>query len=172
MEVEVRKLTISDEKAFYEGLQLFSDMELSWYSFVWKAGMKYQEMLDILDNNSKGVNIPEGRVPDSMLYAFLDGRIVGRISIRHELNDFLFSEGGNIGYSVATKYQNRGIATKMLEHALVFCKEKLGLAEVLITCDDENVGSYKVIEKCGGKLESKNISNDGSKIKRRYWIKI
>lgn len=172
MNFEVRKLTISDEKAFNEGLQLFSDMQLSWYSFVWKEGMKYQEMLEILENNSKGINIPEGRVPDSMLYAFLGELIIGRVSIRHQLNDYLFNEGGNIGYSVATTYRNRGFATEMLKQALLYCKEQLHLKDVLITCDDENIGSYKVIEKCGGKLEAKNISNDGTTLKRRYWINL
>lgn len=171
MNLVLRTLTIEDEKAFNEGLQLFSDMDKDWYTFVLKDGMSYAEMLKILDDNAKGINIPSNRVPDSMLYGFLDGVIVGRVSIRHQLNDYLFSEGGNIGYSVATSFRKKGIASEMLKQSLEYCKNVLKLKEVLITCDDENVGSYKVIEKCGGVLEAKNVSNDGSKIKRRYWIK-
>jgi predicted acetyltransferase len=172
MSIVLRELSLNDEKAFYEGLQLFSDMDKDWFTFVLKDGMNYSEMLKVLKDNKDGVNIPENRVPDSMLYAFLGEIIIGRVSIRHQLNDYLFNEGGNIGYSVATTYRNRGFATEMLKQALLYCKEQLHLKDVLITCDDENIGSYKVIEKCGGKLEAKNISNDGSKIKRRYWIKL
>jgi predicted acetyltransferase len=45
----------------------------------------------------------------------------------------------------------------------------LGVEEVLITCLDENIGSAKVIESCGGNLE--NIVDLEGKPLRRYWIK-
>jgi predicted acetyltransferase len=172
MNLKLRTLNIDDEKAFYEGLSLFSDMERDWYTFVYKDEMTYVEMLAILENNFKGLEIPSGRVPDSMLYAFLDNKIIGRVNIRHELNDFLFSEGGHIGYAVATTYRNKGFASLMLKLSLDYCRNVLKLTKVLITCDDENIGSYKVIENNGGVLESKNVSIDGSKIKRRYWINL
>ena len=170
MDLIVRTLTKNDEQAFFEGLSLFSDMDKDWYTFVFRDGMSFEEMLLILDNNAKGINVPPDRVPDSMLYAFLDKKIIGRVSVRHKLNDYLFLEGGNIGYSVATAYRQKGFATEMLKQSLIFCREELNLSKILITCDDDNVGSFKAIEKNGGVLESKNISNDGSKMKRRYWI--
>lgn len=172
MTLVLRPLTKEDKEAFNEGLLLFSDMEKDWYTFVLKEGMSFEEMLTILEKNAKGIDIPKGRVPDSMLYAFLDGKIIGRVSIRHELNDYLFNEGGNIGYSVATSYRKRGFASEMLKQAMIYCREILGLERLLLTCDDDNVGSYRVIEKNGGKLEGKNVSNDGTKIKRRYWINL
>ena len=48
--------------------------------------------------------------------------------------------------------------------------QKLGLKRVLVTCDDDNVGSIKTIEKNGGVLESIVTGPDGDKPKRRYWI--
>lgn len=172
MNLILRPLTIDDREAFFEGLSLFSDMDLDWFTFVWKEGMSFEDHLKILDDECHGRNLKVDRVPSSMLYAFLDGKIVGRSSIRHELNDFLFSEGGNIGYAVATSYRKQGIATEILKQSLLYSKKVLGLEKVLITCDDDNIGSYKTIEKNGGYLEGKNISNDGSKLKRRYWIKL
>jgi len=44
----------------------------------------------------------------------------------------------------------------------------------LITCDDDNIGSIKVIENNGGILENKvkNSLARGNVATRRYWINI
>jgi predicted acetyltransferase len=107
-----------------------------------------------------------------MLYAFLDGKIIGRSSIRHELNESLTQVGGNIGYAVATPYRGKGVATEILKQSLLYCRDVLGLSKVLVTCNDDNVASYKTIEKNNGKLEDRYISEDGSRMTRRYWIKL
>jgi predicted acetyltransferase len=41
-----------------------------------------------------------------------------------------------------------------------------------VTCDDDNVGSATVIERCGGVFESltENTENPNGAPKRRYWI--
>jgi len=45
--------------------------------------------------------------------------------------------------------------------------------KILITCADDNIGSYKIIEANGGQLENKVENEDcGEKfLTRRYWIK-
>ena len=45
---------------------------------------------------------------------------------------------------------------------------KLGIDRVLMTCDDNNIGSAKSIENNGGILENK-LESDGTLV-RRYWI--
>ena len=65
-----------------------------------------------------------------------------------------------------------GYGTKTLEFALLEAK-KFGIHNVLITCDDDNVGSAKIIEKNGGVLENKvegEYESEAKKLKRRYWI--
>lgn len=172
MNLIVRRLDINDQEAFFEGLSRFSDMELSWYTFEWKEGMSFEEHLNVLENQFQGRNLPSDRVPASMLYAFLDGKIVGRSSIRHKLNDFLLKAGGHIGYAVATPYQGQGIATEVLKQSLQYCREVLHLEQVLVTCDDDNIGSYKTIEKNNGILENR-ITLDGKSVAtRRYWINL
>jgi predicted acetyltransferase len=57
-------------------------------------------------------------VADTAYWAMLDQEIVGRISIRHFLNDFLKRIGGHIGYIVRPSYRGRGIATEMLRQIL------------------------------------------------------
>jgi predicted acetyltransferase len=44
-----------------------------------------------------------------------------------------------------------------------------GIDRALVTCDDNNVGSARVIESCGGVLENVMDVGDGL-LRRRYWI--
>lgn len=102
----------------------------------------------------------------------LDGnQIAGRLNLHHELNDELKMRGGHIGYGISTKFRNRGLATKALEEALGVAKEK-GFKEILITCDDTNGGSIRVIEKNGGQLLDRIIVPGRTIHTRRYLIKI
>lgn len=171
MNIVLRPLTLEDRDAFLAGLTLFGDMDLDWYTFVWEKGMSYEEHLKILDDQFYGKNLEPGRVSASMLYAFLDGKIVGRSSIRHELTEYLFNIGGNIGYAVATAYRNQGIATEILKQSLIYCKDVLHLKKVLVTCDEDNIGSRKTIEKNGGIFDNHFVSESNAKT-RRYWINL
>ena len=58
----------------------------------------------------------------------------------------------------------------MLGLAIRICRDKFGLTQVLVTCDDDNIGSIKTIEKAGGVLENVVDGPDLVKPKRRYWI--
>jgi predicted acetyltransferase len=80
----------------------------------------------------------------------------------------LFNYGGHIGYGVRPEFRRRGYATEILRQSLGYIRE-LGVADVLMTCLDENVGSATVIETCGGELE--NIVDLEGKPLRRYWIR-
>jgi len=56
-----------------------------------------------------------------------------------------------------------------LQQSLVIGRA-LAVADVLVTCDDDNVGSAAVIERCGGALDSVVTSRAGNSM-RRYWIR-
>ena len=68
------------------------------------------------------------------------------------------------------EYRRQGYATAILRQSLRIAREKLGLTRVLVTCDDDNVGSIKTIEKNGGVLESIVTGPKSDKPTRRYWI--
>lgn len=105
----------------------------------------------------------EGFVPCTYLWIVDGEEFVGYLALRHELNDFLLDQGGHIGYSVRPSRRREGHAARALGLALDEARA-LGLDRVLVTCDDDNVGSYRTIERNGGVLE------DVRGVKRRYWI--
>jgi predicted acetyltransferase len=111
----------------------------------------------------------ETLVPKTHLWGVSDDQFVGRISIHHELTDALRLEGGHIGYDTVPSFRGRGVATELLRQALPVART-LGLSEVLLTCDDTNAASIRVIEKCGGVLRETRSLAPSRPPKRYYWI--
>lgn len=91
---------------------------------------------------------------------------IGEVSIRHRLNDALRLCGGHIGYCVRYGEWGKGYATEMLRLALTEAK-KLGILEALVTCNDTNLASARVMEKNGFVMEDKVMVEDT--LVRRYW---
>ena len=109
--------------------------------------------------------MPENRVHCTYFW-ITDGdpeEFVGYLALRHSLTPWLLEEGGHIGYSVRPSRRREGHATRALALAVRRAAE-LGLDRVLVTCDEDNLGSRRTIERCGGVYE------DSRKDKRRYWI--
>lgn len=94
--------------------------------------------------------------------------ILALVDIRHELNDFLLNVGGHIGYSVRPSERRKGYATRILAKALEKCKE-LNMTRVLVTCDEDNIGSAKTILNNGG-VEDESFPEADGNVKRRFWI--
>jgi predicted acetyltransferase len=138
-------------------LFVFRETDEPWVDFV--ARQERQRL---------GMGLAEDRVAATFLVAVVDGEIVGRASIRHELNDILLNVGGHIGYAVRPAFRRHGYASAILRQSLTVARD-LGLAKVLLTCDDNNVGSARVIESAGGVLDDVRLGSDGIP-KRRYWI--
>lgn len=115
-----------------------------------------------------GEGLAAGWVRNTFLIAIEDDAIVGRVSIRHELNDFLADIGGHVGYGVPAAHRSRGVATALLRYAAARLHDE-GVTRVLVTCDDDNLASARVIERCGGVLEDIRPNPPGP-AKRRYWI--
>jgi predicted acetyltransferase len=116
-----------------------------------------------------GGDLRPGRVPATFLVATVDEVIVGRTSVRHRLNDQLLACGGHIGYGVLPPFRRQGCATAILRQSVIIARA-LGVDRVLLTCDDDNVASSTVIERCGGVLDPVWPKTDDETPKRRYWI--
>lgn len=94
---------------------------------------------------------PPGYVPGTTLWWIDGSRFLGRLAIRHWLTPALERKGGHIGYDVRPSARLQGHVTAMLRAALPLAGE-LGIDRALITCDVDNVGSRKVIERNGGEF--------------------
>jgi predicted acetyltransferase len=144
--------------------------EIPYFLHYYKEGMPFSRYLEVLAEQERGVNLPPNYVPSTFLFAFVATRIVGRVSIRHSLNEFLWRVGGHIGYVVVPEFRQRGYATTILRMSVQIARDKLGISRILVTCDDDNIGSIRTIEKNGGILENVVSGTHLEKPKRRYWI--
>lgn len=133
-----------------------------------------EEILDKAYRYEHGINMEEWRVQETMFWLVDRERFIGLIKIRHTLTPALLNYGGHIGYIVRPQECGKGYGSKMLAMALDYAREALKLEKVLITCDDDNAASARVIEKNGGVLENKvrNSTQRGEVTSRRYWINL
>jgi predicted acetyltransferase len=158
-----------DDDAAFAAAHAVMNGEGILFGIGYQPGMPWPAYLAALEDHRHGRNLPARFVPGTFLVADVAGEIVGRASIRFRLNDFLLREGGHIGYVVLPPHRRRGYATEILRQSLVIARAA-GVGRVLVTCDEDNLGSRTVIERCGGQLESVVDLNDGRGPKRRYWI--
>lgn len=138
--------------------------------FTFATGLRrnesWQEYLNRMDSYQYGQK--GQRVPSTFLVAEVDDKIVGRTSIRYELDALLAHEGGHIGYGVIPSERRKGYATQILIQSLDITRSA-GIQRVLVTCIVDNEGSTKVIQRCGGVFDSVVVSIDGSSV-NRFWI--
>jgi predicted acetyltransferase len=123
-----------------------------------------------LERQKDPQELPPDWVPGSTFWLLTDeGRIVGTSRLRHWLVPHLEVEGGHIGYDVRPSARGQGYGTVLLALTLEKARD-LGLAEVLVTCDAENVASARVIEKNGGQKIGEAIPDDSGKVVNQYRI--
>ena len=155
-------------KTFFEDLERQGD---SPWLFEHK-GEPFDMLVKKLRDQKQGKQLPDGWVSCSSLFLIREnGAFLGKSSLRHELNDHLRKIGGHIGYYVCTSQRRKGYGTEILRLTLEKAEE-IGLERVLVTCDEGNIASAKIIEKNGGVLEDIYQDNDMAVPKRRYWIEL
>ncbi len=113
----------------------------------------YEEWLEKVNNNSKIETVDPNWVLTDTFFAIReeDNKIIGIIDLRHTLNEFL-KDFGNSGYSVRPSERKKGYATEMLRLLLKYAKE-IGLKDLHLSVERDNIPSIKTIVKNGGKIE-------------------
>lgn len=117
-------------------------------------------------------NIVEGFVASTTFLLFDDDSFVGVFDLRHELNDSLRQRGGHIAYHILPSQRQKGYAKAGLRLVLEYAKQNFALEKVLLTCNDNNKISYKVMKSVMleyGGFEIANVVGD-SGVEQRMWI--
>lgn len=79
-----------------------------------------------------------------------DSKPVGKISLRLGQNYHSYYNG-NIGYEIDEEYQGHHYALLACQMVLKIAKQH-GMSKLYLTCDHDNIASYKTIERLGATL--------------------
>jgi predicted acetyltransferase len=153
MQIELRELSQNDGNDILEMLREIGPGENGFGNAEYN--MSITEFKDYLYQNiniSKGIELEPDWVPQTKYWLIVDGHPVGFGKQRLYLNDNLRINGGHIGYCIRPTARGKGFGNILLRELLKKAKEK-NIPKVLITCDDINIASRRVIEYNGGKLE-------------------
>lgn len=121
------------------------------------------------ENEHKGIVEREDWVPSTTFWLVDKDQFVAHTNIRHELNDYLRERGGHIGYAVRPTARRQGYGTKILELAIEEAR-KLGITDLLVTCDASNMPSRKIIEGNGGMLQEVVPAREGEDAINKFII--
>lgn len=133
--------------------------------------------LDEVDERSAYDGIP------TIYYAILlhgTNTRIGSIDLRLKMNDYMYYYG-HIGYDIDKKYRGHNYSYYACLLLFKIAKEKYGLDELYLTCNPENIASYKILKKLKGELvevaevpKTHELYGRGDKYKCifRYKIKI
>ncbi len=168
--MEAVPLGLDHERALHSFLQDFDEAgEAHVPAFFADPDASHAEVVARFAAWSRGEDMIEGHVPCTTSFLVHESEILGVVNLRHELTPALEDHGGNVGYSVRPSARGKGCATRLLEAAMEQARQ-LGLTKLLITCDTENIASYRVIEKCGGVLTREELYEPLQVVVRSYWI--
>ena len=114
-------------------------------------------------------------VPNQTLWIVNDEKVVGMFDLRLQLNEKLMNRGGNLAYQVAPSFRGKRTVFHAYPLLCEYIKLHYGFDSILITCDERNISSHKIIlslfnEFGGEKLPPAKISNTETQI--RYWINV
>ena len=111
-------------------------------------------------------NLPTKTVPWSYdVYEIIEqNEIVGHIVYRYGTKEQL-KYSGHIGYTIDEEYRGHGYAYMALRDLLSIIDKD----EVIITCDLDNIASYKTIEKCHVLLKEKVIGIKDKEYSQGLW---
>ncbi len=140
----LRPFCMEDAEAMFEGWT--HDPEVAKY-VTWNAHESIEETRELLRQWVEAYEKPE-----RLNFAIVlreSGELIGGIDVVGYLGGV---EGTPvIGYNLARAFWNRGYMTEACQCLLAYLRSR-GYTEVRIDAISENIGSIRVIEKCGGEF--------------------
>ena len=117
---------------------------------------EFLNRFDIISDGEITLRISQKYRGDDELLPFyyydihVNNTAVGKISIRFGSNYHSYYNG-NVGYEIDKEYRGNKYAYKACKIVMQVAREH-GMAELILTCDESNIASYKTIEKLGAEL--------------------
>ncbi|PTV98378.1 putative acetyltransferase [Halanaerobium saccharolyticum] len=139
------------------------------YNLYKPALENFKQFVNDLQDHAKGKNLPKGwrRYSTYWLITSKTQEIIGIIRIRNKPLKIY----GHIGYDVPPSYRGNGYGTKLLKLSLEKAKQ-MNIKKLMVTCDEDNIGSIKIIEKNSGKFVDKVFDKEDQVYVNRYKINI
>ena len=114
---------------------------------------------------AQGLDVPEGRVPDTYYFLWDDQAPVALFKLRHYLNDALREGAGHIGYGVRRACRGRGYATRGLALALEKARKIVPEDEIYFSVSKNNPASLRVQLKNGARIHHEDEQEYYTRIK-------
>ena len=157
-----------------EFLDLLDDQERAGEAFFDPALPRkdFAAFLRDIAQLSAGIDLRPGVVPMTTYWMVGPDRVILGVSkLRHHLTPSLLEHGGHIGYYIRPSQRRQGYGGLLLALTLEKASEK-GIERVRVTCNTDNIGSARIIEKNGGVLSGQMVyEGTGTQISQ-YWIEI
>lgn len=166
MRIELRECSVNDGYEILEMLREIGRGENGFENSVYNIrDEEFRGVIHSWIDASRGIGLRPDHVPQTVYWLYADDRPVGIAKLRSYLNDRLRSHGGHIGYCIRPSERKKGYGTIILGEVLKKASE-MKIPRALITCNDDNTASRRVIEKNGGILEK---VTGGTCL---YWIRL
>lgn len=173
------KLIKPNEKYYNQYKEMMDEWNMEGSRIApWPLHLKYHtkecfsEMITRVEEVERGENL--GEYASSTTYWLYDdekNKLLGASNLRHYLTKEGLKLWGHIGYGIRPSERKKGYATQLLKLTMQEAKKK-NIDKVLLGAYTGNIGSWKVMEKCKGKLENIVIEEETGLPVKRYWIEI
>ena len=150
----LKQLSPDMGKPEYDMLQEIPDVENGFTNPAYGLSYKeYKEWLQTMDNNSRGVDLPEGWIPSTTYFLYVDDVPVGYGRVRHSSSEYLETVvgAGNLGYGIAKEYRGKGYGNILFQELLKKCRE-IGYKEIKLFPMKSNEPTVKIMLKNGGQI--------------------
>jgi predicted acetyltransferase len=165
MKVKLKELMPIESQDIFHMVQEIGEGQNGFINSLYSDNLQvFQEKLNRNYEMSLGINLAEGLVPQTIYWFYIEDKLVGYGKLRHFLNDKLKDHGGHIGYIIRPSERRKGYGKLALRELVAEANQK-GIQDILLTCDESNSASRKVIESNQGVLSE---MKDGT---CKYWIR-
>ena len=150
----LKQLSVEKGKPEYDMLQGIYAVENGFTNPAYNLSYdEYKEWLRITDNNSIGKDLPEGWIPFTTYFLYVDDIPVGYGRVRHSSSEYLETVvgAGNLGYGIAKEYRGKGYGSVLFKELLKKCKE-IGYKEIKLFPMKSNEPTVKIMLKNGGQI--------------------